>query len=49
MQDYYINAECTISIQDKHKKRGWYVHSGCSKHMIGDKDKFLTLQKEIYG
>jgi hypothetical protein len=43
------NEECTLSLQDKKKKRGWYVESGYSKHMTGDRDKFLTLRKEIYG
>jgi hypothetical protein len=45
-QDQYSNEECTIALQDKQKKHDWYVESGCSKHMIGDRDKFLTLQKE---
>jgi hypothetical protein len=27
----------------------WYVDSGCSKHMTGDRDKFLTLRKERDG
>jgi hypothetical protein len=44
-KDQYNNEECTISLQDKKKKHGWYVDSGCSKHMKGDKDKFLTLRK----
>ena len=38
-----------VSLQDKLKKHGWYVDSGCSKHMTGDRDKFLTLQKERDG
>jgi hypothetical protein len=42
-QDQYSNEECIVALQAKQKKRGWYVDSGCSKHMIGDKDKFLTL------
>jgi hypothetical protein len=33
----------------KKKKPGWYVDSGCSKHMTGDRDKFLTLRKERDG
>jgi hypothetical protein len=41
--------EFTLSIQSKHKKHGWYVDSGCSKNMMCDKDRFLTLIKEIYG
>ena len=45
----YSNEESTISLQAKKKKRGWYVDSGCSKHMTGDRDRFLTLRKERYG
>jgi hypothetical protein len=48
-QDKYSNEECTISLQAKHKKCGWYVDSGCSKHMTDDRDKFLTLRKERDG
>jgi hypothetical protein len=29
------------SLQANQNKYGWYVKSGCSKHMIGDRDKFL--------
>jgi hypothetical protein len=45
-KNQYNNEECTLSLQAKQKKRGWYVESGCSKHMTGDRDKFLTLIKE---
>jgi hypothetical protein len=48
-QYQYSNEECTVALQDKQKKRGCYVDSGCSKHMKGDRDKFLTLQKERDG
>jgi hypothetical protein len=48
-QDQYSNGECTVALQAKHKKRGWYVDNGCSKHMTGDRDKFLTLRKERDG
>jgi hypothetical protein len=48
-KDQYSNEECTISLTTKQKKHGWYVDSGCSKHMTGDKDKFLRLRKEISG
>jgi hypothetical protein len=41
--DQYSNEECTLALQSKQKKRGWYVDSGCSKHMMGDRDRFLTL------
>jgi hypothetical protein len=45
----YSNEECTIALQAKKKKRGWYVDSGYSKHMTGDRDMFLTLRKERDG
>jgi hypothetical protein len=48
-QNQYSNEECTLALQAKQKKHGWYVDSGCSKHMTGDKDKFLTLRKERDG
>jgi hypothetical protein len=48
-QDQYRNEEWTVALQAKQKKRGWYVDSGCSKHMTGDRDNFLTLRKERYG
>jgi hypothetical protein len=48
-QDQYRNEECTVSIQAKQNKHGWYVDSGCSKHMTGDRDKFLTLKNERNG
>jgi hypothetical protein len=48
-QDQYSNEECKVALQAKQKKRGWYVDSGCSKHMTSDRDKFLTLREEIDG
>jgi hypothetical protein len=45
----YSNEECTLALQVKQKKRGWYVDNGCSKHMKGDKDMFITLIKERDG
>jgi hypothetical protein len=48
-QDQYNIEECTVALQANPKKHGWYVDSGCSKHMTGDKDKFITLQKEKHG
>jgi hypothetical protein len=45
-QDQYSNEECTLSLQDKHKKRGWYVDNGCSKHMTGDREGFLHYERK---
>jgi hypothetical protein len=47
--DQYSNEECTLSLQSKKKKHGWYVDSGCSKHVTCDRDRFLTLRKERDG
>jgi hypothetical protein len=48
-KDQYSNEECTLALQAKKKKHGWYVDSGCSKHMTGDRVRFLTLKKERDG
>jgi hypothetical protein len=48
-KNQFNNEEFTLSLQDKHEKRGWYVDSGYSKHMEGDEDMFLTLIKERDG
>ena len=45
----YSNEECTLTLQAKQKKHGLYVDSSFSKHMKGDRDKFLTLQEERDG
>jgi hypothetical protein len=45
-QNQCSNEECTLALQSKQKKHGWYVDSGCSKHMTYDKDRFLKLRKE---
>ena len=48
-QDKFNTEECNLALQAQHKKRGWYVDIGCSKHMTGDKYRFLTLKKERDG
>jgi hypothetical protein len=48
-QDQYSSEECTVALQAKHKKHNLYIDNGCSKHMTGDRDKFLTLQKKRNG
>jgi hypothetical protein len=45
-QDKFNNEECSLSLQVQHKKSGWYVDNGCSKNITGDKNRFLTLNKE---
>jgi hypothetical protein len=48
-QDELNIEECVISLQAQSRKSEWYVDSGCSKHMTGDKDIFVTLKKEKDG
>ena len=36
-----------LSVQ--RQKGLWYIDSGCSKHMTGDKSKFLSLRKHKSG
>ena len=37
---------CGIALQAQDKRNDWYVDSGCSKHMTGDKNRFVDLKKE---
>ena len=36
--------ECLIALKAQNEGDLWYVNSGCSKHMTGDKNKFLNLK-----
>ena len=41
------NYECGISLQaQNHSSSKWYVDSGFSKHMTGDKDAFVNIEKD---
>jgi hypothetical protein len=33
------------ALHAQNKRNQWYVDSGCSSHMTGDKSKFLTLKE----
>jgi hypothetical protein len=41
--------ECGLALYAKNKDNQWYIDSGCSKHIIGDQTKFLTLKEEKGG
>ena len=41
-----LKEECLIALRTQDKRDLWYVDSGCSEHMAGDKDKFLNLKKQ---
>jgi hypothetical protein len=38
--------ECLVALKSQDKEDLWYVDFGCSKHMTGNKDKFLNLKKQ---
>jgi hypothetical protein len=39
------NDKCGLVFSAQRQKKPWYIDSGCSKHMTGDKSKFLSLRK----
>jgi hypothetical protein len=38
-----VDDKCGLVLSAQRKKNPWYIDSGCSKHMTGDRSKFLTL------
>jgi hypothetical protein len=41
--------QCQLVLSAQRQKNPWYIDSGCSKHMTGDKSKFLTLSENKSG
>jgi hypothetical protein len=41
--------QCRLVLLSQRQKNPWYIDSGCSKHMTGDKSKFLTLSENKSG
>jgi hypothetical protein len=41
--------KCGLVLSAQRKMNPWYVDSGCSKHMTGDKGKFLSLSESKSG
>jgi hypothetical protein len=39
------SEKCGLLLSSQKQKDPWYIDSGCSKHMTGDKDKFLSISK----
>jgi hypothetical protein len=37
--------KCGLVFSAQRKTNPWYIESGCSKHMMGDKGKFLSLSE----
>lgn len=46
-QSHPKRYECNLAIQKvKRDEIPWYADSGCSKHMTGDKNRFIKLRKD---
>ena len=41
--------KCRLVLSSQREKNLWYIDNGCSKHMFGDKSKFLTLSESKSG
>jgi hypothetical protein len=41
--------KCGLVLSAQKQNNPWYIDSGCSKHMTGDKSKFLTLSENKSG
>jgi hypothetical protein len=44
-----VDDKCGLVLSAQNKRNPWYIDSGCSKHMIGDRSKFLTLSDSKSG
>ena len=43
------DVECSLALCATEKQNLWHMDSGCSKHMIGDPTKFLSLKRKQKG
>ena len=43
------NNKCGLVLSVQKQKGPWYIYHGCSKHMSGDKSKFMSLSKNKSG
>jgi hypothetical protein len=41
--------QCGLVLSSQRQNNPWYIDSGCSKHMTGNKSKFLTLSENKSG
>jgi hypothetical protein len=41
--------ECGFVLQAQNRRSYWYIDSGCANHMNGEKNRFVTLNKEKEG
>ena len=38
------DVECSLALCATKKQNLWHIDSGCSKHMTGDPNKFISLK-----
>ena len=41
--------QCGLALSAHNQEKKWYVDSGCSKHMTGDKRNFVSLKEKDKG
>ena len=41
--------KCDLALTAQDLKSQWYLDSGCSKHMTGDRSKFITFDEKKSG
>ena len=41
--------KCDLALTARDLKSQWYLDSGCSKHMTGDRNKFITFDEKKTG
>jgi hypothetical protein len=43
------SEKCGLVLSSQKQKDPWYIDSGCSNQMTGDKDKFMSINKRKIG
>jgi hypothetical protein len=44
-----VDDKCGLALSAQNKRNPWYIDSGCSKHMTGDRSKFITISDNKSG
>jgi hypothetical protein len=44
-----VDNKCGLALSAQNKRNPWYIDSGCSRHMTGDRSQFLTLSDSKLG
>jgi hypothetical protein len=40
-------CQITLTTEECKEEDEWYIDSGCSSHMTGDQDKFISLKRKV--